>query len=72
MKLSSDGKTLSVDSKVMKADGGSSNDSSVYERVSGGPGLAGKWKTKNVKTSALLSPPQHTVTPERDQRSGHQ
>jgi hypothetical protein len=52
VKLSADGKTQTVDSKMMKADGGSSNDSSVYERVSGGPGLAGKWKTKNVKMSA--------------------
>jgi hypothetical protein len=52
MKLSADGKTLTVDSKVMKVSGESSNDSAAYQRVSGGPGLAGKWKAKNVKMSA--------------------
>ena len=49
LKLSADGKTLTVDSKNIKATGETSNDSATYQRVSGGPGLAGKWKTKNVK-----------------------
>ncbi len=49
MKLSADGKSLSVDAKNVKAGGEVSNDSSVYDRVSGTSGLAGKWKTKNVK-----------------------
>lgn len=51
-KLSADGKTLTVDVKRMKADGGTSSESMVLQRVSGGPGLAGKWKTKNVKISS--------------------
>src|SRR6202011_5122779 len=51
-KLSADGKTLSVDAKRVKADGGTSDDSMTFQRVSGGPGLAGKWKTKNLKTSS--------------------
>jgi len=60
MRLSSDGKTLSMDSKRVKADGGTSHDSMTFERVSGGPGLAGKWKTRNLKTS---SPETLTLTP---------
>jgi hypothetical protein len=52
LKLSADGKTLTVDSKNVRADGGTSNDTAVAERVSGGPGLAGTWRTKNVKTNA--------------------
>jgi hypothetical protein len=47
-KLSADGKTLTQTSKQMKADGGSLDGTTVYERVSGGPSLAGKWKTKKV------------------------
>ena len=49
LKLAADGKTLSVDAKNIKATGETSNDLAVYQRLSGGPGLAGKWKTKNVK-----------------------
>jgi hypothetical protein len=60
VKLSSDGKMLTVDSKRVKADGGTSQDAMTFERVSGGPGLAGKWKTKNLKTS---SPETLTLTP---------
>src|SRR6266849_229238 len=52
LKLSADGKMLSLDSKRVKADGGISNDSMTFERVSGGPGLAGKWKTKNLTSSS--------------------
>ena len=52
MKLSADGKTLTMDSKMFKADGGSSDNSMVFQRVSGGPGLSGKWKTKIVNASA--------------------
>ena len=50
--LSSDGKTLTIDSKRAKADGGTSDDSVTFQRVSGGPGLTGKWKTKNLKSSS--------------------
>jgi hypothetical protein len=52
LKLSADDKMLSLDARRVKADGGTSNDSITFRRVSGGPGLAGKWKTKNVKTSS--------------------
>lgn len=52
LKLAADGKTLAVDAKNIKATGETSNDSVVYERASGGPGLAGKWKTKKVKIGA--------------------
>jgi len=52
IKLSADGKTLTVDSKNMQADGSTRNDNAVFQRVSGSAGLAGKWKTKNVKSSA--------------------
>src|SRR6185369_1175385 len=52
MKLSADGKMLSMSSKRVKSDGGVSNDSMTYQRASGGPGLAGKWKTKNLTSSS--------------------
>jgi hypothetical protein len=51
-KLSADGKTLTVNSKGPKPAGGAFDQTTVYERVSGGPGLAGKWKTKNFKSSS--------------------
>jgi hypothetical protein len=49
LKLAADGKTLTVDGKSIKATGETSNDTAVYERMSGAKGLAGKWKTRNVK-----------------------
>jgi hypothetical protein len=52
VKLSADGKALTIISKGPKPAGGTFEQSAVYERVSGGPGLEGKWKTKNVQTSA--------------------
>jgi hypothetical protein len=52
LKVSADGKMLTVNTKRVKGDGGAANDSMNFERVSGGPGLAGKWKTKNLKTSS--------------------
>jgi hypothetical protein len=51
-KLSADGKTLTVNASGPKPAGGTFEETIVYERVSGGPGLEGKWKTKNVKGSA--------------------
>jgi hypothetical protein len=60
MKLSPDGKMLNMDTKRVKADGGTSNDSMSFERVAGGPGLAGKWKTKKMTSS---SPELLTLTP---------
>jgi hypothetical protein len=47
-KLGADGKTLTDNARQMKADGGSMESTTVYERVSGGPSLAGTWKTKKV------------------------
>jgi hypothetical protein len=47
-KLGSDGKTLTDTAKQMKVDGGSIESTTVFDRVSGGPSLAGKWKTKKV------------------------
>ena len=52
LKLSADGKMMTATSKAVKADGGTSDDSTTFQRVSGGPGLAGKWKTKSLKTSS--------------------
>jgi hypothetical protein len=51
-KLSADGKAMTVHSKGPKPAGGTFEQTTVYQRVSGGPGLEGKWKTKNVQTSA--------------------
>lgn len=52
MKLSTDHRILNVDMKVHKADGTTSDQTMVYNKVSGGAGLAGKWKTKNVKIAS--------------------
>ena len=52
LKLSADGKTLTDNNKEMKLDGGSIDSTTVYSRASGGPGLAGKWQTKKVSSSA--------------------
>jgi hypothetical protein len=51
-KLSSDGATLTENSKGPKPAGGSFDVTTVFQRGSGGPGLPGKWKTKNVKSSS--------------------
>ncbi len=50
--LSADGKTMTVESKGKRVDGASFDDVTVFQRASGGPGLAGKWLTKNVKSSS--------------------
>jgi hypothetical protein len=47
-KLSADGKTLTDAVRQMKADGGSIDSTTVYQRVSGGPSLTGKWRTQKV------------------------
>jgi hypothetical protein len=60
LKLAADGKTLTVDAKNLKATGETSNDSTMYERQSGASGLAGTWKTKNLK---IGSPGTVTITP---------
>jgi hypothetical protein len=51
-RLAADGKTMTVHSKGPKPAGGTFEQTTVYERVSDGPGLEGKWKTKNVQNSA--------------------
>jgi hypothetical protein len=48
MKLSADGKTLTVDSKSPTG----ATSTSTFTRVSGGPGLAGTWKAAKMSTSA--------------------
>jgi hypothetical protein len=40
LKLSEDGKMLTLDAQRVKGDGGTSKDSMTFQRVSGGPGLA--------------------------------
>src|SRR5436190_20028045 len=60
LKLSADGKMLTMDDKRNKSDGGTSNESMTFERVSGGPGLAGKWKTRKLTSS---SPETMSLTP---------
>ena len=50
--LSADGKTLTVNTKGKKPNGETIDDTTVAARVSGGPGLAGKWQTKNLKSAA--------------------
>jgi hypothetical protein len=47
-KLGADGKTLTQNGKMMKLDGSSIESTTVYERVSGGPSIGGKWKTQKV------------------------
>jgi hypothetical protein len=58
--VSADGKTLTAESNRIKANGETSKDVLTFQRVSGGPGLAGKWKTKNLKMS---SPSVLAITP---------
>jgi hypothetical protein len=49
--LAPDGKTMTVTSTLFRADGTTSEDTIVRERVSGGPGLAGTWKEVKVTTT---------------------
>ncbi|MEN6603079.1 MAG: hypothetical protein ABFD86_11750 [Bryobacteraceae bacterium] len=53
-KLSEDGSKLTVTNKGPKPGGGSFDTTFIFQRVSGGPGLPGKWKTKNVNSSTPL------------------
>jgi len=50
-RLSADGKTLVVSEKGKRSNGESFEDNETYQRVSGGPGLAGKWKLTQWKYS---------------------
>jgi len=51
-KISADGKTMTVESKRVKADGGTSDETVTFQRVSGSTGLAGKWKTQKMTASS--------------------
>jgi hypothetical protein len=51
-KLAADGKSLTAVAKTIKPEGGEVEETVVYDRESGGPGLPGKWKTKNFKSSS--------------------
>jgi hypothetical protein len=53
-KLSADGKTMTTSSKIVKPDGSTFDETGVFERVSGGPGLPGKYKATEVKTSVEM------------------
>lgn len=50
--LSADGNTMTVSSTDYRADGTTSQETTVRERVFGGPGLAGKWKEVKVGAAA--------------------
>ena len=52
IKLSPDGKTVTVESKMAQAAGGTADTSMTFTRVSGGPGLAGTWKAAKMASSA--------------------
>lgn len=65
--LSADGKKLTVSYTTYKPDGSTEDGSDEYVRVSGGPGLAGKWKDVKAKvaessfTIAVPSPGQVAI-----------
>ncbi len=52
IRVSTDAKTLTVNSRGKAPDGTSFDNSIDYVRVSGGPGLAGRWKSTKVSMSA--------------------
>ncbi len=51
-KLSADGKTLTIATRGTKPNGTPLDTVAVLSRVSGGPGLAGKWKTNQVTNNS--------------------
>jgi hypothetical protein len=53
LRLGADG-ILTVNSKGTKPNGEPIDDTTTYQRVSGGPGLAGKWKTKGMQSASPL------------------
>jgi hypothetical protein len=53
--LSKDGNTLEATSTFYRPDGQTENDSSVYKRVSGGPGILGTWKSTKVSAGAAMT-----------------
>jgi hypothetical protein len=55
LKLTADSKNLTINTKGTKPNGNPIDTTTTAQRISGGPGLAGKWKTSNVKTSSPSS-----------------
>lgn len=55
VRISDDGNTLTVESRIVKATGETSNDRMTLNRVSGGPGLAGTWKASKLNSSSPAS-----------------
>jgi hypothetical protein len=51
LKVGTDG-SLTIRTTGAKPNGEAIDDTTTFQRVSGGPGLAGKWKTKSVKSSS--------------------
>ena len=52
LRIAGDGKTLNVTARGTKPNGEPINDSTAFQRVSGGPGLAGQWKSTTVKADS--------------------
>lgn len=52
VKVSQDGKSLTIESTGTKPNGEKMDDTATYQRVSGGPGLAGKWKAQKMSSAA--------------------
>ncbi len=52
VKVSGDGRSLAVNSKGTKPNGSAIDETVTFQRLSGGPGLQGKWKTTTVKTTS--------------------
>lgn len=52
VKVSPDDRTLTIESTGTKPNGEKMDDTSTYQRVSGGPGLTGKWKTQKFTSAA--------------------
>jgi hypothetical protein len=53
-KLAADSKTMTISSRIAKPAGDTFDENGVFERVSGGPGLPGKYKATEVKTSVEI------------------
>jgi hypothetical protein len=53
-KISADGKTMTTVSKGKKPNGEDFQETATWERVSGGPGLVGKWKSTKVQSTAEM------------------
>ncbi len=51
LKVGTDG-VLTVNTKGTKPNGEALDDTTTYQRVSGGPGLAGKWKSKGMQSGS--------------------